>query len=433
MASRSAPERVAELLGAALGPVLGAPVEIASLQRLSGGASRETWAFEAGGRELVLRRDPPGRPSPYASMRAEAEAMRACRARGLRVPEVLFDDDGDALGTPGLVMGRVAGESVARKVLRDDEFAAARKVLLGQIARFMAGLHAIDPAEVPGAPDGDELARYRAAYEMVDDHSPTFEKAFEWLEAHRPERARTTLVHGDLRMGNVIVDEDGLAAVIDWEFIHRGDPIEDLAWFCVKAWRFGSPLGAGGLGHVEEVLAEYEAAAGHEVDREAFHWWLVQKTLMWGVICMGQAWAHLAGVVRSHELAAIGRRVAEQEWDLVGLLAPEAQMAAAQEPVPEPLPDEPGIHGRPTARELLASVRDFLAEDVMPATSGRLSFHARVAANVLGIVERELAQPPMGPAGDDWASLARVVRAKLAVASPRYAVPDRDGRDATDG
>lgn len=420
MASRSAPELVAELLGAALGPVLGEPLEVESLQRLSGGASRETWSFRAAGRDLVLRRDPPGRPSPYASMRAEAEAMRACRERGLRVPEVVFDDDGDALGTPGLVMGRVPGESVARKVLRDDEFAAARRVLLGQIAEFMAGLHAVDPSEVPGAPDSDELARYRAAYEMVDDHSPTFDKAFAWLEERRPARARTTLVHGDLRMGNVIVDGEGLAAVIDWEFIHRGDPIEDLAWFCVKAWRFGSPLGAGGLGDVEELLTAYEAASGQGVDREAFHWWLVQKTLTWGVICMGQAWAHLSGVVRSHELAAIGRRVAEQEWDLIALLAPEAQAAAEAEPLPEPLPDEPGVHGRPTARELLAAVRDHLTEDVMPATSGRLAFHARVAANVLAIVERELAQPPVEPAGDDWGSLARVVRAKLAVASPKY-------------
>jgi aminoglycoside phosphotransferase (APT) family kinase protein len=420
MASPSEPASVAERLRASLDPVLDGPVEVEDLQRLSGGASRETWAFRSDGRDLILRRDPPGRPTPPGSMRAEADVMRACRRRGLRAPEVLLDDDGTTLGTAGLVMGRVLGESLARKVLRDDRFEAARKVLLGQVAEFMVGLHSIDPDEVPGAPDSDELARYRAAYDVVDDRSPVFEKAFEWLEANRPARSRTSLVHGDLRMGNVIVDEEGLAAVIDWEFIHRGDPLEDLAWFCVKAWRFGSPLDAGGVGTVDELIALDEEASGTEVDPAVFHWWLVQKTLMWGVICMGQAWAHLAGLVRSHELAAIGRRVAEQEWDLVELLAPDAHREAAAEALPDRVPDDPGVYGRPTARELLDAVRAFLTEDVMLATSGRLSFHARVAANVLGIVERELAHPPVDPGGDDWPSLARVVRAKLAVANPKY-------------
>jgi hypothetical protein len=135
---------------------------------------------------------------------------------------------------------------------------------------------------------------------------------------------------------------------------------------------------------------------------------------------MGQAHVHLSGAVQSHELAAIGRRVAEQEWDLVELLAPDAWTAARAVPLPAERPDDPDLFGRPTARELLDAVRGYLTEDVMPGTTGRLSFHARVAANMLAIVERELAQDTPEHAGDDWASLAMAVRDKLAVANPRH-------------
>jgi hypothetical protein len=240
------------------------------------------------------------------------------------------------------------------------------------------------------------------------------------LLANQPRRTAITIVHGDLRLGNVIVDERGLAAAIDWELVHLGDPLEDLAWLGVKAWRFGAPLEVGGLGTIDELVAAYERAGGRPVDRDVLHWWLVAKTLWWGIGCMGQAAAHLSGAVRSHELAAIGRRVAEQEWDLIELLAPDAWSAARAAPLPPPLPDVAGLYGRPTAREILDAVRAFLTDDVMPGTSGRLSFHARVAANMLAIVERELAQPARDHGGDDWASLADAVHLKLAVANPKH-------------
>ena len=229
-------------------------------------------------------------------------------------------------------------------------------------------------------------------------------------------------MHGDLRMGNVIVDERGLAAVIDWELVHVGDPLEDLAWLCVKAWRFGAPLEVGGVGTIDQLVAAYEGAGGRPVDRDAFHWWLVQKTLQWGIGCMGQAWAHLSGAVRSHELAAIGRRVAEQEWDLIELLAPEEWKAAGAAPLPDRAPRRAGLcsDGRPHARSLDA-VRGYLTEDVMPGTTGRLSFHARVAANMLGHRRaRARARHGRRTTGDDWASLAMAVRDKLAVANPKH-------------
>lgn len=407
------------MIAEALATLLGG-ARIDKLSRLSGGASRETWAFEADGRPLILRRDPEGRPGLPGSMRLEADAMRACGRHGLRVPEVLADDDGGVLGTAGLVMSRVPGETLARRILRDAEYAKARDVLAGQLGEFLAGLHAIDPTELPSAVETDTLAAYWERYQAMDDVSATFEKAYGWLDANRPSSTDRVIVHGDLRMGNVIVDEDGLAAAIDWELVHLGDPLEDLGWLCVKAWRFGAPLPVGGVGTIQQLLDAYESASGRRVDRDAFHWWLVMNTLKWGIGCMGQASVHLTGQVRSVELAAIGRRVCEQEWDLIELLAPDEWAAARTSIFDDALPDTPGMHGRPTARELLEAVREFLTNDVMPATEGRVQFHARVAANVVAIVERELAQPARTWGATDWAALAATVRDRLAVANPKH-------------
>jgi hypothetical protein len=229
------------------------------------------------------------------------------------------------------------------------------------------------------------------------------------------------VVHGDLRLGNLIAGPDGLRAVIDWEMVHAGSPAEDLGWLCVKAWRFGAGAPVAGLGTREELLAAYQAAGGAEISLDELRWWEILGTLRWGVICMTQAQAHLSGAHRSVELAAIGRRVCEQEWDLLLLLEPPAAaQAAARRPHLSGGPQSaPAPHGRPTASELLDAVSGFLTDDVRPATDGQVAFHARVAANVLGIIARELELGEV-PAETE---LARNVAARLAVANPKYFEP----------
>ncbi len=223
-------------------------------------------------------------------MRREADAMRACRRAGLRVPDVLADDDGTFLGTTGLVMRRVPGETIARSHPAATTSSPSRgRCWWTTSRRFLAGLHAIDPAEVPGVEAPDPVEPIWQKYLRIDDRSATFEQVHAWLVAHRPPHSADALIHGDLRMGNVIVGPTGLEAVIDWELVHRGDPLEDLAWLSLKAWRFGEPLEVGGLGTLDELVGAYEAAGGRRVDRAALHWWLVAKTLTWGIGCMLQA------------------------------------------------------------------------------------------------------------------------------------------------
>jgi aminoglycoside phosphotransferase (APT) family kinase protein len=310
-------------LPAVLGPILGADVAIGNLRALTGGASRTTWAFDAitgdAHRSLILRIGPPD--DVHAGMELEARTQAAAAAAGAPVPHVLVADDSPgALGNPFLICDEIKGETIVRRIQRqlDD---GGRTHLLRQCAQALAAIHRADPND-PALIREDQLDEWRQRLDAMADTTATFEWAFRWLGANRPAPSPSRLVHGDFRMGNLIVDGADLAAVLDWELVHIGEVYEDLAWFCIRAWRFGAPVdyAAGGLGSVEDFLAAYEQAGGAAIDRVAFHWWLVLATLRWGVICRYQAERHLSGQNRSVELAAIGRRVCETEWDLLTLL-----------------------------------------------------------------------------------------------------------------
>ncbi|MEO3756789.1 phosphotransferase family protein [Mycobacterium sp. B14F4] len=310
-------------LEAVLRPVLGDGVAVDNLRALTGGASRTTWAFDAVAsgamRALILRTGPPD--DVHAPMELEAAVQQRAAAAGAPVPHILCADNSPAaLGNPYLICDAIEGETIVRRIHRtlDD---ADRDRLLRQCARALAAVHRADYDGV-GLAASDQLTEWQDRLDEMGDTTATFEWAFRWLTAHRPPPSRQVLVHGDFRMGNLIVDESGLAAVLDWELVHLGEVYEDLAWFCIRAWRFGAPedLGAGGLGSVETFLSAYESAAGEALDRDVFRWWLTVATLRWGVICRFQAERHLSGQTVSVELAAIGRRVSETEWDVLDLL-----------------------------------------------------------------------------------------------------------------
>jgi aminoglycoside phosphotransferase (APT) family kinase protein len=286
--------------------------EIHGLQRLSGGASRETWRFEANGRPLILQRQ---RSGDVRDMLVEAGVVRAAGRGGAPVPELIDArrrDDGMAF----MVLEAIDGETIARKILRDDDFANARPRLVTDFGRALARIHAIDTSTVSGLVHTDQVEYYTGVLDDLGQPHPVLELVRNWLVDHRPPSEHRSLVHGDFRLGNMIVGPDGLRAVIDWELAHLGDPMEDLGWLCVKAWRFGSAPPVAGLGTYDELFAAYEAAGGSAVDPAVVHWWEVLGTWKWAIMCIVQASVHLSGAARSHELAAIGRRVCENEHDL---------------------------------------------------------------------------------------------------------------------
>jgi hypothetical protein len=189
-----------------------------------------------------------------------------------------------------------------------------------------------------------------------------------------------------------MIAPDGLHGVLDWELAHRGDPRQDLGWLCTKAWRFGSPRPVGGFGDRADLLAGYAAAGGIPPDEITQRWWELYGTVYWGLICRAQAERHLSGTEPSVELAVLGRRVCEQEYDVLLALDHAGPLSVTDPLDSDPAPPVPP-HDRPTGPELLRAVRGFLTAEVGPGETGRadprLRFHVRVAANALAIAERE--------------------------------------------
>ncbi len=299
-----------------------------SLSPIEGGASRQTFMVAAGGEpRFVLRREP-GEGMSFAPLELELAAIAAARGAGVAVARTIAAEPaGGAFGPgAGYLMEFVAGTSVAPRVLRREELAAARERLPGQLAEALAGIHSVDAGAVAGlAPSADPALEacelWEAALDEVGEPLPAVEAGLRWLRLHSPPAVEPRLVHGDFRLGNLIVDDDGLAAVIDWELCHAGDPTEDLAWLQIRSWRFGNDeLPVAGVGESEPFLRAYEAAGGTRPDPERLRWWEAMGNVKWAVICARQAHDHLTGARPSAELASLGRRICEPEWDLLELL-----------------------------------------------------------------------------------------------------------------
>lgn len=309
-------EHLPAVLGDVFGEPIGAPRDVALL---SGGASSQLWAFSLPGHgRYVLRLAPP--VATRVPMTTEAAAIAAAARAGVPVPAVVYaTDEREPFGTAFLVMEHVEGETRPTHILRDPALADARRCFAADCGH---ALGAIARAEPPATLElVDQVAHYRSVLDDLGAAIPTFEWAFRVLETDRPPApGRPAVVHGDFRLGNLLLDEGGLRAVLDWELVHLGDPVEDLGWLCAKAWRFGARPPVGGIGQRAELLDAYEEASGTRVDEGALAWWEAFSALKWGIICLAQASRHLVGGERSVELAAIGRRVAEVELDLLEAL-----------------------------------------------------------------------------------------------------------------
>jgi aminoglycoside phosphotransferase (APT) family kinase protein len=325
-------EALTELLRGRIGDA----TEVRELRRLSGGANQETWSFDAesagGSLPLILRRTPGGARNLAAgasglTLETEAELIELAGRSGVPVPGIrCVLQPEDELGS-GFLMDRIPGETIARKILRDDEFAEVRPRLARQCGSILAAIHGVATADLPLAvsPASAQLDQYRSLYDAYDHPHPVFEIAFRWLADRTPTEVTQTLVHGDFRNGNLVVGADGVRAVLDWELAHIGDPIEDLGWICVNSWRFGEiDCPVGGFGKREEMFAGYQAAGGGKVDPKRVKWWETFGSLKWGIMCMTMYQIFRGGIDRSVERAAIGRRSSETEIDLLNLIAPES-------------------------------------------------------------------------------------------------------------
>lgn len=322
---RAGLQKLAERLG-------GEGAAISEAQRLSGGASMETWAFgfegKGGPERLILRR----RSAPFdeetarsISLATEAALIRATGANGARVPIVRHVCDAeDGLGE-AYVMVRVDGETLGRKITSDPRFDAVRPALARQCGESLVAIHQTAPPaglKLKSVNGREELDRYEEVYRATGAQRPILELAFQYLRKHVPEPVEPVLLHGDFRNGNIMFDpEKGVAAILDWELAHIGDPAEDMGWICTNSWRFGRPdRPVGGFGDYADLLAGYASAGGRAIDLPRVRFWQMLGSLRWGVMCLGMYLSWRDGITKSVERPMIGRRVSETEADLVVLL-----------------------------------------------------------------------------------------------------------------
>lgn len=303
---------------------------------LAGGTMHPSWSVDiqhdGATLPLVVRTTPPGRTDPDVAHR-EFETINASRAQGATAPTVHGVGNvppGDAF----IVMTRVEGDANPRPLLRDPRFERARAAIIPQLAEALTRIHQVPrdalDVELSGPAPGQDPILYQCEaleakyFEDRLERHPVIEWGLRWVARRAATHQVTpevTLVHGDYRIGNVLYDEDGLTAVLDWEGTHLGEPLEDLAWFCVRVWRFGlNDREAGGVVTRDEWVAAYEAASGRTVDRERLALWELLMNIRWDIIILNQVKAHLTGIMRSQELAAIGRRTAETELEILRII-----------------------------------------------------------------------------------------------------------------
>jgi aminoglycoside phosphotransferase (APT) family kinase protein len=280
---------LAERLGAYLGRAWDEPVRIENLARISGGASRETYRFDAmrpsGRRRLILRRDPPG-SLIETDRRSEFLALKSFHGRGVAAPEpLILELEGAELERPFFIMVRVDGGATASPFqpgAYDPHAAQLGQDFFGTLGRIAAAdAETLPIAEVCEAPALDDCWRRELDYwsgviEADELHpQPIVRAAIRRLRRNPPPPAqKISVVHGDYRSGNFLHDGQGrVLAILDWEMAHLGDPLEDLGWAMDPLWRHNEAHRVAGMLPKAEAIAVWEGASGLKVDPAAFAWW----------------------------------------------------------------------------------------------------------------------------------------------------------------
>ena len=299
---------------------------IKKLVPLTGGASADiNRIILENNNELIVRRSLSKEQSVMAvPKKLEAKIQRIVRSNDAPVPEIIFEFSEDEDIGEGYVMEAIPGETIPRKILRDDKYKNVRSKLSFEIGRSLATIHQTkldELTDLDSVTFEESLKKLYLVYSSFEQPQPVFELAFKWLETQELTKYDNVLVHGDFRFGNFIISESNLESIIDWELAHVGNPLQDLGWICGNSWRFGNTdKVVGGFGDLKDLLEGYNSISEYQVDQEIVKVWQVFGTFRWGVICLIQASAHLNGTINSVEKAAIGRRVSETEFDLMNMI-----------------------------------------------------------------------------------------------------------------
>lgn len=328
-----------EAIGQWIAAQAGAKATVRNLRPMAGGASQEIWSLdldlEGSGAplDLVLRADMGGSLLNALTRGDEFRLLQIASRAGVKVPRPYWlCEDTALIGRSFYITERVKGETIGRKIVRDESLAKARGRLAAGMGEELAKIHSVTPENTDlsflppvdsAVPVGGRTAEHltRLLDLFGEEPHPALELGLRWLRENSPPAGELSLVHGDFRIGNLMVGPEGLVAVLDWELTHVGDRYEDFAWPIVRFWRFGNNVKRlGGFADPREMFDAYEKATGRAVDTRRVHYWEVMGNAKWAIGARQQANRHLTGPQKSLELASIGRRVPEMELELLDLI-----------------------------------------------------------------------------------------------------------------
>lgn len=258
-------------------PELGG-VAISKVRPAPAGSSTENWFFDAdwgAGPEPLMLRRAPKTEVVLVDRSAEFDILERLNGTGIPSPRAWWQ--GTLGGRFAMIMQRCKGRA-ERMTLTDRNKMGlneeARVGLARDIAHVLADLHSLPVTSALGNPVDEALAPYRTkAAELSDEAAAELRLGLWWLEANRPVAAARSIVHGDYRPANILIDDGRVSAVLDWEFAHTGDPVEDVGWYFADIYR-GQHFVKGRFGP-EDFLKAYETRRGTTVDRAAIAWWSV--------------------------------------------------------------------------------------------------------------------------------------------------------------
>jgi aminoglycoside phosphotransferase (APT) family kinase protein len=312
-----------------------------TVRQFEGGQSNPTFALRDGSREYVLRKQPPGELLPSAhQVDREYRVMHALRDSDVPVPNMYaLCEDTAVIGTKFYVMEKVAGRVFTDLLLpsmSNDE----RRAVYRDLARVLAALHRVDYRAVglesfgkPGNYYTRQISRWTKQYlASQTEPVPEMEKLMEWLPAHTPQADETVIVHGDYRIGNVLIDptRPRIAAVLDWELSTLGHPLADLGYVCMD-YHTDSYTTAGlvrpdladfGVPSEQEFIADYCRFAGRG-PIENWHFYVIYNLFRSAAIIQGVYKRGLDGNASSDtaiQFKDACRMRAECAWDLVEAL-----------------------------------------------------------------------------------------------------------------
>ena len=326
-------DNLGEALVKLLSAVYESEIELVGLSRLSGGANMETWSMDAvldkTSHPIILRRMPGGKDDlnqvGNIDLATEAELITIASDHGVVVPKIVhLLCPSDALGI-GFLMSRELGLALPKRILKDPDLNKTREVLAFECGKVLAKIHSIPLEKIPGSVKSmseiDINETMQAKLDKYNNASPVHQLTLNWLRDNLPAPRGSALVHGDFRNGNMLVDRNGIVAILDWELAHIGNPVEDLGYICGNVWRFGNTeQPVGGFGQYNDLLDGYRSIAGWAPTVEEVRHWEIYCAMNWAMACLTMLDLYRSRADTSIERAAVGRRLSESEIDLLLLL-----------------------------------------------------------------------------------------------------------------